>query len=178
MGFRVFVDINALHPGDKANDKIIGSAQLAPIGLVLINKDFLKRGWPVSELRFIVEGDTFLPVILNMSHTEFEAAWRASELTKQFDEHFFQKVSRTTFLVEEVGEWRGKLRQRVCFSVARMFVKKVCPSLEDKLSSVKYLRRALKAAEALNGGQSFLDLTKGECIEVENWISDLRSKLD
>jgi hypothetical protein len=178
MGFRVFVDINALRPGDKANDRIVGSAQRAPIGLVLINKDFLERGWPMRELRIIVEADTFLPVILDMSHSEFEAAWRASELTSQFDEQFFQTVSRTTFLVEEVEEWRGKFRQRVCFSVARMFVKKVCSSLEDKMSSVKYLRRALKAAEALNGDQSFLDLTKGECKEVENWIAELKSKLD
>lgn len=178
MGFRVFVDINALRPGDKANDKMISSAEQAPIGLVLINKDFLERGWPMGELKIIVEADTFLPVILNMSHSEFETAWRASELTTQFDEHFLQRVSRTTFLVEEVGEWRGKLRQRVCLSVARMFVKKVCPSLEDRMSNVKYLRRALKAAEVLNGGENFLDLTKGECIEVKNWITELQSKLD
>lgn len=128
LGFTAFVDVTALQPGDKADQKILDSARKAPIGLVLFDNNFLVREWPMAELKLVVEEDTLLPVVIGMSHRDFEAAWRASELASQLDDTFLQRVVRTTFVVDE-GGWHGELRQRVCFAVTRMFVEGVCPRL-------------------------------------------------
>jgi hypothetical protein len=174
LGFSSFVDRNALRPGDKADVKMQNSAEKAAIGLVLVNKDFVERHWPMKELKIIVEMDTLLPIIVGMSHTEFEEAWQASDIASQLDEEFFNKVRRTTCIVHKEG-WEGDLRQRACLAVTRVFIEKVCYNLPDTRASGRHIMRALRAAEQLKRPSSFRDLTKRDLEDVEEWLSTLKN---
>jgi hypothetical protein len=49
LGFKPFLGRNGLHPAPDA--KMQESAERAPIGLVLLNRDFVKRVWPMKELK-------------------------------------------------------------------------------------------------------------------------------
>lgn len=146
LGFRAFVDKTALNPGDSADDRMRQSAGTTPIGLALLNEDFVARKWPLAELKLIVEAGTLLPVVVGMSHTEFEQAWRASPKAVGMGEGLFTGVTRTTFVVDE-GGWQGALRERICFAVLRRFVEKVCPRLPNIMASMLHVKRALKAAK-------------------------------
>jgi hypothetical protein len=168
---RAFVDVTALHPGDRADKKILDSARKAPVGLVLFDNNFLLRQWPMAELKLIVEEDTLLPVIIGMSHAEFEAAWRASEVASQLDDALFEHVIRTTFVVDE-GGWQGELRQRICFAVTRMFVESVCSRYSDTTGCVILASKALKAAKAISD-RCFRELTGRDYAEAEQWIKEL-----
>lgn len=171
LGFTAFVDVTALHPGDKADQKMIDMARKAPIGLVLFDRNFVLRDWPMAELEIIVQADTLLPVVVGMSHTELKEAWQASEVAKHRDDAFFERVARTTFVVDQ-GGWRGELRQRICFAVTRMFVEGVCPRLLDTSQSMNQVIRALKAAEAIRG---FRDLKGRDYSDAEKWVRQLEN---
>jgi hypothetical protein len=124
----------------------------------------------MEELKIFVEADTLLPVILDMSHTEFEAVWRASCIASQLDEAFFNKVRRTTCIVHE-GGWEGELRQKACLAVTRFFVEKVCFGLPG----AQHIVRALKAAEQLERRDRFRDLSKRDLEDVKEWINKLEN---
>jgi hypothetical protein len=175
LGFTAFVDVTALHPGDKADQKMIDMARKAPIGLVLFDKNFVLREWPMAELKLIVEADTLLPVVVGMSHTELKTAWQASDVATNLDDAFFERVTRTTFLVDQ-GGWQGELRQKICFAVTRMFVERVCSRLLDAGQSTIYVIRALKAAEAIIN-RWFRDLNGRDYEEAEKWVRQLKSMM-
>jgi hypothetical protein len=148
LGFRAFVDKTALHPGDSADARMLQFAQTTPIGLALLNRDFVVREWPLAELKLIVEAGTLLPVVVGMSHTEFKEAWRASSEATGLGETMFREVIRTTSVVDE-GEWQRPLREKICFAVLRVFVEKVCPRLPDRAASMRHVVRALAAARGV-----------------------------
>lgn len=167
--------MNALHPGDKADAKMIEAVQRAPIGLVLVDRAFLHRKWTVAELKLIVKADTLLPVLINMTYEEFKKEWFASEMTSALGNHFFQEVLRTTFEVHEAGSLRV-LRQRICLAVTRMFVERVCPNLPDKRWSARHIQCALEAANRIQR-DVLRDLTARECEHVGAWIKKLKDML-
>jgi hypothetical protein len=160
-----------LHPGDKADDKMVDSAKRAPIGLVLFDEHFVLREWPMAELKLIVEADTLLPIIIGMSHTEFKEAWRASHVASQYDDAFFARVTRTTFIVDK-GGWQGDLRQRICFAVTRMFVEGVCPRLPNTMRAMGHVLRAAQAAKAISSFK-FRDLTVRDIEDAQDWVRQL-----
>jgi hypothetical protein len=176
LGFTAFVDITALHPGDKADKKMLESAQRAPIGLVLFDKNFVLREWPMAELKLIMEGDTLLPVVIGMSHSEFKEAWRASAIASQLDDAIFDRVTRTTFVVDK-GGWQGELRQKICFAATRMFVERVCPQLPNTMRSMVHIMRVAKAAKAISN-YSFKDLTVRDIVEAQAWVRQLEMLID
>jgi hypothetical protein len=175
LGFTSFVDVNGLHPGDAADKKMLEAAKKAPVGLVLLNRDFVIRHWPMEELKVIVGAGTLLPVIVDMSHDQFETGWRESRIAALLQEDFFDEVRRTTSLVHERG-WQGVLLQKTCLAVTRMFVEKVCaPEFPDTRRSMTHIMRVLEAAQKLKVGDRFIDLTRRELNHVEEWISKLNS---
>lgn len=178
LGFNAFVDETALHPGDDADSKMVRSAKLAPIGLVLFNKDFVNRKWPMAELRLIVEAGTLLPVAVGMSHAEFEEAWRASSVAAaQFDESLFKRVARTTFVVQDSSGRERELRERVCFSVLRVFVEKVYPRLPDTARSMRHVTRALSAAQHI-ADMCLSNLNGEDYKEAAHWVRHLKNIQD
>jgi hypothetical protein len=173
LGFRPFVDTDMLNPGDSADTKIVKAAEISPIGLVLLNEDFLKREWPVRELKFIVDANTLLPVLVGMSYNEVKATLEGSALIRtDLGKSFVEKVLRTTFGTKESLD-QDALRQRVCLDVTRLFVEKGCPKLPDKLVSAKHYNRA----RMLRGESSFGHLTKTDCKEIDGWIAWLCLRL-
>lgn len=176
LGWVSFVDIDALRPGDDADQKMLESARLAPVGLVLFDRTFFTRKWPVEELKLIVESNSLLPVLVGMPFTEFEALWLASPLTSQLAEPFFRKVARTSFVLDK-GTWQGELRQRICFAVTEFFIERVLPDLPDTRRSMLYTLRALEAAKAIKE-RRLRDLLGRDYYEAEKWIQYLENYRD
>jgi hypothetical protein len=173
LGFKAFLDMHGLRPGDSADCKLIEYARTARIGLVLFCNDFLKREWPLKELKLIVEADTLLPVIIGMSHTDFKAAWKSSQKTPQFEEAFFEKVTRTTSIVDD-GSWPLSLLQKICFAVLRVFVEKTCARLPNKPQSMLHIQRALEASRRV-GTREFSKLCGREFEEAAEWVKHLKN---
>jgi hypothetical protein len=176
LGYEVFIDVNSLHPGDNIPQQIDSAAQQAAVGLVLFNRDYVNRHWPVRELQLIMAAGTLLPVVIDMSHEEFEAAWHASAKASHLGDDIFTSIKNTVFIVDK-GGWRGELRQKICLGVTRRYVKKFCDSLEDRISSAKYIIRALNASKVLQDRYSFKELTKRDLEEIDPWIASLEKKL-
>jgi hypothetical protein len=173
LGLKAFADKTALHPGDSADARMLQSARTAPIRLALLNKDFVVRKWPLAELKLIAEAGTLLPVVVGLSHTELERAWRASSEAVGLGEEMLKKVMRTTFVVD-AGGWQRPLRERICFAVLRSFVEKVCPRLPNILASMRHVERALKAAKVV-AAHRLAELNGPDYEAAARWFEHLRS---
>lgn len=168
------MDETALHPGDESTFKMRDSARKAPIGLVLFDENFVARGWPMTELQLIVEAGTLLPVAVGLSHEELKSAFHRSPM--MLDETFIERVTRTTFLVDERGG-QAELRERVCHAIMCMFVEKVCPQLPDTGRSMRHKLRVLNAAKKIEGLR-LRHLTASHIAEAKKWVKLLESDID
>lgn len=168
LGLKAFVDAVSLHPGDSTN-RAGARMFMAPIGLALINRDYLKREWPLRELKGLMEAGTVLPVLVGMSHSEWEQLWRASSEATRLGKAIFHEVARTAFVIDELG-WR-RMREKICFAVLRVFIEKVCPHLSGA-TSMQHIERALTAAK---GAPRHLELTVGEMKAAARWVEDLKN---
>lgn len=174
LGFEAFVDKTALHPGDSADARMLRSAQTTPIGLALLNRDFVVREWPLAELKLIVAAGTLLPVVVGMSHTEFKRAWQASSEATGLGEVIFREVIRTTSVVDE-GGWQRPLREKICFAILRVFVEKVCPRLPDRIASMRHVERALAAAGGVAAHRILHSLNGRDYKAAAEWVTHLEN---
>lgn len=158
--------------------RLAESATRAPIGLVLFNRDFVERKWLMPGLKLIVEEGTLIPVVIGMSYPELEEAWRASNVAaSQFDEALLKKIGRNTFVVDDWGWEHKRLRERICCAVLRIFVEEVCPRLPDAVSSMRYVMRALSAAQRI-AAHELAYLKGADYDEAAHWVRHLQNIRD
>lgn len=168
LGFTIFMLDSE---GGYADARMLLSVGMSPIGLALINADFLEWRWPLRELESLVKAGSLLPVLIGMSITEFEQAWRASSAAAGLGEEMFESVMRTTFVVDQ-GGWRDQLRERICIAMLRRIVEEVCPRLPDGAASMRIVERALKAAR-LVAAHHFVDLRGRDIQAAAAWVTYL-----
>jgi hypothetical protein len=175
LGFTVFLDETSLHPGDNADKIMLESVRKALVGLVLFDENYVVRDWPMAELKLIVEAGTLLPIAIGMSHTEFKIAWQRSPVASRHGEALFDVVTRTTF-VKDQGGWQGEMRERICLEVTRVFVKKICPRLQDTGRSMLHKLKTLRAAKAIMCGR-LKTLTVLDIEEATEWVARFEQNL-
>lgn len=180
LGFKCFLDKESLHAGDAADKEMEKAAREAPIGLVLFDKHFVEKPYPVRELKIIVEEGTFLPVLIGITHDEFKekltAASTGALFRTTFKKETIEQILRTTMVKSLPNESPSEVRQRIQYAVLRRFVKKVCPSLPDTMRGLIYLlliARALKTALSLPK----LPNHNGDSRQIAKWYDDLQSKV-
>ena len=170
---------------------MLGAVRKAPIGLALLSKDYMRKAWPVKELRLIVGEDTLLPVLYNISYEEakkelVEGHQDMGGADLQQWSTMVKKVLRTT-AVEDPYRSSDKLPfvELIVFSAVGLCVSKTCPRLIEHFESKgvprrasKFIQRVQQASLSLSSSTSFLKLSGEQKLRAQEWSSKLKEYID
>lgn len=191
VGLDAFVDQADLLGGADADTQMMGAVTKAPIGLALLSKEYLRKEWPLRELRLIVGEDTLLPVLYNISYEEAKKALvEGHQETEGADlqqwSTLVKKVLRTT-AVEDPYRSSDKLPfvELIVFTAVGLCVSKRCPRLIEHFESnlhvtpcaLKFIQRVQQASLSLSSSTSFLKLNGEQKLKAQEWSSKLNAYL-
>ena len=160
--------------GMSADQVMRNAAAQARIGVVILDRHYLQKAWPMEELRIIMQQRTCLPVLLGLTWVQFEIEVELQQQQPASSPediamlNILRRISMVTAAVDE-----HSLLQHAAFAVVQLLVTKDCQQLRSSAADLALLLRVQAAAKHILKKGEFSALSKADVETAQEWIERL-----
>ena len=161
--------------GMSADQVMRDAAAQARIGVVVLDRYYLNKTWPMEELRIIMQRRTCLPVLLGLSYGQLqeEVARQQQQPTSCPEDSAMLDILRRISMVTAAVD-AYKLLQHAAFAVVQLLVEKDCRQLRSYAADLALLLRVQIAAQHILKPGEFSALNKADAESAQEWALWLR----
>ena len=149
------------------------AAKQARIGVVVLDEHYLRKAWPMEELRIIMQQRTCLPVLLGLTYEQFEeeVKQQQQQLLLSSADNAMLGILRRISMVAAADTY--KLLQHAAFAVVQLLVTKDCRQLRSSAADLALLLRVQAAAQHILKKGEFSALSKADAESAQEWVMRL-----
>ena len=158
-----------------ADQVMLKAAAQARIGVVVLDKQYLRKPWPMKELRIIMQQHTCLPVLLGLSYEQFEEEIKLQQQQPAYsrEDSAMLSILRRISSVVTTASNQHELVQHAAFAVVQLLMMKDCGQLRNSAADLSLLLRVRDAAQHILKKGAFIALSKRDVESAQEWVMRL-----